>query len=316
MTTLRLAWRLQRWEFAFVVIGGLGLAAAALWQAFDMRSLLTGCGTPSAAPACQFVYPFQSSHGNTVMLIQTLTAVAPFFAGLLLGVPIVSREIEQRTALIAWPLAGSRLRWLGWRVAPALLISLVVMLVLAIAADLMAQAYLPKSDLGFLQHESRGVPLVMRAMVVLALGVALGSLIGRFLPALLVGIALCVGMSFALGAALDHWLPSQVLTLEEAPGELTTNPTNPAITEVRYQMPDGRIIGAAEGETLISNAYEAAAEAGQPEPDPATLPHEVFTGISAARHGEVVLRESVALGALTLALLGFAAVVVRRRRPE
>jgi len=35
---LRLTWRLQRWEFAFVVIGGLGLAAVAFWQAFDMRS--------------------------------------------------------------------------------------------------------------------------------------------------------------------------------------------------------------------------------------------------------------------------------------
>jgi hypothetical protein len=312
MTTLRLAWRLQRWEFAFVVIGGLGLAAVAFWQALDMRSLLTGCGTASASTACDFIYPFQSTHGNTVMLIQMLTGVAPFFLGLLLGVPIVTREIEQRTALIAWPLARSRVRWLGWRITPAFIISMVVMLVLAVATDLMAQAYLPRSDLGFLHHESRGVPLVMRAMVVLALGVALGSLIGRFLPALLVGIALCVGMSFALGAALDYWLPSEILTQEEGPGGLT----NPAITDVRYQAPDGRIISAQEGEIIISAAYEAAAEAGEPEPDPATLPHEILTGISAARHGEVVLRESLALGALALGLFGFAAVAVRRRRPE
>lgn len=312
MTTLRLAWRLQRWEFAFVVVGGLGLAAAALWQAVDMHSLLTGCGTASAATACQFVYPFQDTHGTTVMLIQMIIRVAPFFVGLLLGVPIVTREIEQRTALIAWPLARSRMRWLGWRIAPVLFISLLVMLALAGAADLMAQAYLPKSDLGFLNHESRGLPLVMRAMVVLALGVALGALIGRFLPALLVGIALCVGMSFMLGAALDHWLPSQVLVLAENDVGLT----NPAITDVRYQTPDGRIISAQEGEIIVSAAYERAAQAGEPEPDPATLPHEVFTGISAARHGEVVLRESLALGALTLGLLGFAAVVVRSRRPE
>lgn len=310
MARLRLAWRLQRWEFAFVVIGGLGLATVAFWQAFDMRLMLTGCGTPSAAPACEFTYAFQNTHGNTVMLIQMLSGVAPFFVGLLLGVPIVTREIEQRTALIAWPLAGSRMRWLAWRVAPATIIGLTVMAVLAVAADLMLQAYFPKSDLGFLQHGSRGVPLVMRAAVVLALGVALGALIGRFLPAVLVGIALCVGLSVGLGATLDHWLPSQVLT-ESDPGL-----TNPAITDVHYQMPDGRMISAQEGEIIISNAYEAAREAGEPEPDPATLPHEVFTGISAARHGEVVLRESLALGALTLGVLGFAAVVVRRRRPE
>jgi hypothetical protein len=312
MTTLRLAWRLQRWEFAFVALGGLGLSAVALWQAFDMRSLLIGCGTPSAAPACEFVYPFQNTHGDAVLLIQMLIGVAPFFVGLLLGVPIVTREIEHRTALIAWPLAGSRARWLTWRVAPAFIIGLVVMAALAVAADLLAQAYLPKSDLGFVQHEARGLPLVMRAMVVLALGVALGALIGRFLPALLVGIVLCVGMSVALGSALDHWLPSQVLSENEAPGGLT----NPAVTDVRYRMPDGQIVSAQEGETIISAAYDRAAAAGEPEPDPATLPHEVYTGISAARHGEVVLRESLALGALALGLLGVAVVVVRRRRPE
>jgi hypothetical protein len=309
---LRLAWRLQRGEFAFVVIGGLGLAAVAFWQAFDMRSMLTGCGTPSSAPACEFGYPFQNTHGNVVLLVQMLSGLAPFVAGLLLGVPIVAREVEHRTALLAWPLVGSRSRWLALRSTPALVIGLVVMVVLAVAADLMAEAYLPKSGLGFLNHESRGVPLVMRALVAMALGVALGALIGRLLPALLVGIVLCVGMSVALGAALDHWLPSEVLTQDEAPGGLS----NPLITDVRYRTPSGEIISAQEGEIIVSNAYEAARVAGEPEPDPATLPQEVFTGISGARHGDVVLRESLALGALATGLFGVATVVVRRRRPE
>jgi hypothetical protein len=103
-----------------------------------------------------------------------------------------------------------------------------------------------------------------------------------------------------------------VLTVDEAPGGLT----NPVLTEVRYRMPSGEIISAQEGEIIVSTAYEAAREAGEPEPDPATLPQEVFTGISAARHGEVVLRESLALGALAAGLFGVATVVVRRRRPE
>lgn len=309
---VRLAWRLQRWEFAFVVIGGLGLATVAFWQAFDMRSMLTGCGTPSAASACEFVYPFQNTHGNVVHLTQMLIGLAPFLAGLVLGVPIVAQEIEHRTALLAWPLVGSRSRWLAWRSAPALIIGLVILVVLAVAADLMAQAYLPKTDLGFLQHESRGLPLVMRALVVMALGLTLGALIGRFLPALLVGIALCVGMSVGLGAVLDRWLPSEVLSRDEGPDGLS----NPLITDVRYRVPSGEIISAQEGEIIVSAAYEAAFEAGEPEPDPATLPQQIFTGISAARHGDVVLRESLALGALATGLFGVATAVVGRRRPE
>jgi hypothetical protein len=312
MGAARLAWRLQRWELAFVAIGGLGLAAVAFWQAFDMRSMLTGCGTPAAAPPCQFVYPFQNTNGNVVSMAQMLIGLAPFVTGLLLGVPIVAREVEHRTALLAWPLVGSRARWLAWRVVPALIIGVIVMAVLAVAADQMAQAYLPKSDLGFLGHESRGLPLVMRAVVVLALAVALGALIGRILPALVVGIVLCVGLSVGLGLALDYWLPSQVLTADEAPGGLT----NPAVTHVLYRMPSGEIISNEEGELLIEEAYSAAIEAGKEEPDPATLPQEVYTGISAARHGLVVLRESLALGALAVGLFCLAVVIVRRRRPE
>ncbi len=308
---MRLAWRLQRWEMAFVVIGGLGLAAMALWQAFDMRSMLTGCGTASAAPACAFVYPFQESHGSFFLLMQ-LIGLTPFLAGLLLGVPIVAREIEHRTALIAWPLAGARSRWLALRTAPALIIGVVVLTVLAVAADLMAQAYLPKSDLGFLHHGSRGVPLVMRGVIALVLAVVMGALIGRVLPALLVGLALCIGLSIGLGMVRERWVSSSQLSVAEEPGGLM----NPATSEVRYRTPDGEIISAQEGEIIVSAAYEAAAEAGEPEPGPDTLPQPAYYGIASARYPEVVLRESLALGAATFGLTGAAVLLVRRRRPE
>jgi len=308
---MRLAWRLQRWEMAFVVIGGMGLAAMALWQAYDMRSLLTGCGTTSAAPACEFVYPFQESHGSFYLLMQ-LIGLMPFLAGLLLGVPIVAREIEHRTALIAWPLVGSRSRWLAVRLVPALIIGVVVLAVLAVGADLVAQAYLPKSDLGFLHHGSRGVPLVMRGVIALLLAVVVGAVIGRVLPALLVGIALCIGLSIGLNVVLERWVPSAELPVAEEPGGLM----NPATTEVRYRTPDGEIIGAQEGEIIISAAYEAAAEAGEPEPDLTTLPRPAYYGIASASYPEVVMRESLALGAATLGLAGAAALLVRRRRPE
>lgn len=308
---MRLAWRLQRWEMAFVVIGGLGLAAFALWLAFDMRSMLTGCGTASAAPACEFVYPFQESHGSFFPLMQ-LIGLTPFLAGLLLGVPIVAREIEHRTALIAWPLAGSRSRWLALRITPALIIGAAVLAVLAMAAELMAQAYLPKSELGFLHHGSRGVPFVMRGVIALLLAVVVGALVGRVLPALLVGIALCIAVSVGLNVVLERWVPSAALPVAEEPGGLT----NPAITEVRYRTPGGEIISAQEGEIIVSAAYEAAAEAGEPEPDLAALPQPAYFGITSARYPEVVVRESLALGAAAFGLAGVAMLLVGRRRPE
>ncbi|HET8778229.1 MAG TPA: hypothetical protein VFN76_11265, partial [Candidatus Limnocylindria bacterium] len=136
--TLRLAWRLQRPEIMFVAALCLGLAAAAAWLAYDMRSIVAGCepGGPPEAP-CGVIYAFQTTHGQAVMLIQMVTSLVPFLAGLILGVPIVARDVEHRTALIAWPLSGSRLRWLAWRVLPVLVIAIALVSVLAVAADQM-----------------------------------------------------------------------------------------------------------------------------------------------------------------------------------
>lgn len=306
---LRLAWRLQRWELAFVGVGCLGLAAAAFWQTADMRSQLTGCGTPAAARACDLVFAFQDSNGQTVQLIQMAIAFVPFVAGLLLGVPIVAREVEHRTALVSWPLAGSRLKWLVWRLAPVLAISLLPMAVLGVAADQMAHAYFPNSDLGFGQYEARGLPLVMRFVVVFVASVASGAVLGRVLPALLVGIGMSVVLSMAVGWALPHWVPSTELTTAES----AQSGAQPITTEVRYRTPDGRLVDAQAGEEMIGAAYEAN---GFNEPDPSTLPQEVDYGIAGNRYPEVVVRESAALGAVAISLGALAAFVVARRRPE
>jgi hypothetical protein len=307
---LHLAWRLQRAQLLFCLGLCGGLAGVALWLAADMRSMLTGCGTPQAARACEFIYPFQQTHGTPVAMVQAVTDWVPYGVGMLLGIPMVAREVEHRTALIAWPLAGSRLRWLAWRAIPVIFAGLALVTVLAVAVEQMDQAYLPKSDLGFLRYDGRGVPLVMRALVALLLGVGLGALVGRLLPGLLIGIGLSVALSVGFALVVDRWVPSAAMSAGQSPESGTSNPLT---TEVRYRLPDGSLVSAEEGEGLVEAAYEAS---GGEEPDADTLPQAVFFGISADRYGEVVVRESLALGVLATALGAAAAVVVRRRRPE
>ena len=309
ITQLRLAWRLQRWELAFVVAACMSLSAVSFWQAADMRSLLTGCGTPAAAPACGLIFPFQDSHGQRVQMIQMAIDFVPFVVGLIVGVPLVAREVEQRTSLIAWPLARSRLRWLAWRLAPPLLVALASVAVLAVAADQMAHAYFPNSDLGFVEYGSRGLPLVMRTALMLLAGVAVGALLGRVLPGLLLGIAVSVAVAVALQGALPHWASSTELSFTDSPmsniGSMTT--------EVRYRAPDGQLLDAQAGEELMEAAYAASPDG---EPDPSILPQEVFYGIAASRYAEVLLRESAGIGAAAIGLGAVAFLAVRRRRPE
>lgn len=310
IAVVRLTWRLQRAEILFAAALCLGLAAAAGWLAFDMRSIFAACepGGPPEAP-CGVIYAFQNSHGNAVQTMDLVVGLVPFISGLVLGVPIVSREVEHRTALIAWPLSGSRLRWLAWRSIPVLAIGLVLVAVTAIAADQMWRAYFPTSDIGFAEYESRGTPLIMRGALMLVVGTAVGALIGRLLPSLLVGIGLSVAVVVGLGLALPNWVASAELT---GPETVLFGP-GPLRTGVEYRLSSGEVVSAQEGEILMSRLYEASA--GE-EPDPAEMPEQIAFGIAADRYPDVLLRESAVIAAASVGVAAVAAAVVRRRRPE
>ena len=294
----------------FVAALCLGLAAAAGWLAFDMRSIFAACepGGPPEAP-CGVIYAFQMSHGNAVQTMDLVVGLVPFISGLVLGVPIVSREVEHRTALIAWPLSGSRLRWLAWRSIPVLAIGLVLVAVTAIAADEMWRAYFPTSDIGFAEYESRGIPLIMRGALMLVVGTAVGALIGRLLPSLLVGIGLSVAVVVGLGLALPNWVASAEL----AGGELVVYGPGPLRTAAEYRLASGEVVSAQEGEILMQSLYE---EAGGDEPDPAVMPQQITYGIAADRYPDVLLRESLVITAAAVAVAAIAVIVVRKRRPE
>jgi len=307
MGAIRIAWKLQRSEIVFAALLCFGLAAAALWLTADMRAVLTECGTPTAPEACDLIFAFQNTHGSAVGTIQAAIGFAQYAVPLVLGIPIVTREIEQRTAMIAWPLAGSRVKWLAWRVAPMLIIGLVLVGTMAFAAEQLSQAYFPHNDIGFSNHGARGISMLTRAALVLVAALAVGALIGRLLPALLVGIALAVGVSAALGTALPLWVESAELPQGE-PSYIgaTLN------TGHEYRAADGTPIGDEDAEAIFQTVYE---EHG-PEPDPSLLPVDVFFGVAESRYPEVLVRESAAIGAATVLVGALAAIIVRRRRPE
>jgi hypothetical protein len=311
MAAIRLTWRFQRWEIAFVALVCLGLAAFAAWLALDMRSILSRCGTPDATPACDVIYAFQETHGGTVQLAQMLIGYAPFVVGLVLGVPIVTREVEHRTALIAWPMARSRLRWLALRLVPVLVIGLGLMVVLGVAADQMTRAYFPHNDIGFAHYEGRGVPLVMRTAIVLVAATAIGAIIGRTLPALLLGIGLSVGVTVGLALALPHWVEPTVLAdIETDPAAMIGARLH---TEIQYRLPGGEVVSADEGEAFAEAVHQ---ESEGAEPDPALLPKMLIYGVAADRYWEVVSRETAALSVGGIGLLAVTGLVVQRRRPE
>lgn len=303
MTWLRLAFRLQRSTIAFAAFVCLGLSGVATWLAVNMRSILAHCETSAAPEGCGDVHLLGSPIAEPATLTLMVIGIAMYAVPLVLGVPVLTREIEQRTAMIAWPLAGSRLKWLAWRAGSVLVIGLVLIGIMAFAAGQLARTSDPDTDLGFLAHGVRGISMMTRAGLVLVAAIALGAVIGRLLPSLLVGIALAVVISTAVNSLVPYGVESTELTPTEiTPTEAVYTDGQPLHTGDEYRAPDGTPISLDEAAAMHMAGLEE--------------PYTVSYGIAGSRYLEVLVRESAVLVGATILFAGVAAVVVQRRRPE
>ena len=309
---VRHAARLNRFEL-------VGLAALLVFltaASFGVAGMLdaTGYGTwcnPSgeANPvACESMgRAFYDLQGSLVPLVQGLMLAVPFIGGLLLGVPLIARELERGTSRLAWSLAPSRARWFLARLLPLLVVMIVVGLVAGVALDRLYTSIDPWSDLGasFDQFGSRGVVLAARVVFVFAIGVALGAVAGRTLPALLVAIVLSwvavVGGSWVHG----KWLASEAVLVDDATGGSLRGAL---YFDQRLRDPSGAIL-----------TWDEAYQLMPPDDESGIWPPEGWTFVSLVVPGEryptVAAREVVALGLATLVFLGIAGVAVGRRRP-
>ncbi len=303
MTWARLAFKLQPSAIGFATFVCLGLAGLAL----SLPSMLAECGSRSATDDCRTIHLFGSPLGDAVGMIYLAIGLAMYAVPLVLGVPILTSEIEQRTAMITWPLAGSRLKWLAWRAGSVLVIGLVLIGVIAFAAEGLAAVGAPDSDIGFAQHGARGISLMTRAGLMFAASLAVGAVVGRLLPSLLIGVALAVGLSMAFAVLPPYGVESTELTAAEADGGSSF------MTGGAYRAPDGRPIGEDEANAIGQAAFQ---EYSPELPPDSILPYSVSYGVAVSRYFEVLARESAVLIGATVLVGGVAAAVVQRRRPE
>ena len=214
----RLSWRMQRFELRLLIGAALVLAVAMLaiaWQVRAVRSDELAC-LAAAPPAVE-----GSSDGRCLEFLgardlldrATLATgagalLAPFVLGLFLGVPIVAREVEHRTAAIAWSLSASRRRWLVGRAAPILVAITVAGLSVGMAGEVLMRSapWNEGVDASFDFYGSRGPLVPARALAVGALGLAVGAVVPRQLPAVLVGGGLLVAFAIGLAVVTDEWM--------------------------------------------------------------------------------------------------------------
>ena len=105
-----------------------------------------------------------------------LVPIFPVVGGLLVGGPIVARELETGTARLAWSLGPSRLRWFAQRVVPILLMFLVAGLAIGVTADALLNMVQPSVDLdaSFVGFRARGLLVAVQGLLVASIALAVG----------------------------------------------------------------------------------------------------------------------------------------------
>jgi ABC-2 family transporter len=195
-----LTWRQHRWAVLGIVVPTLVMAAWGAYLGASMNSLYGQCGyQPCSATSTQY-----ATLNRAFGLLQLSDYVLhfalfmPMLFGMFLGAPVLAREHEQRTLLLAWSQDVSPARWLWTKLA------LLGALVAASAAIMSAEAqHLAQVRItvgggtmfsGTEFMISGMLPLVV-SVVWFAVGVALGALIRRMLPAAAIALFGFIGLT-------------------------------------------------------------------------------------------------------------------------
>ena len=303
---IRLSMRLGRFEivtFSLLLLGAIigGVAAAAYIASLAPPAACLDALAEGGMPSiCENPAFFAAQNTFAGPLTSALVAL-PFAMAAFVGVPIVARELERGTSRLAWSLAPSRWRWYLARVTPALLLVAVLGLLAGHALDRLLAATEPGLDVSaaFANFGFRGVVLASRAIFLFCLAVALGAILGRTLPAvILTAIVAFVG----IGAGSD--LHRRMLAAEAVPVTEDAWQAGALFIDQRFQLPDGTLVG-----------WDYFTEDDPFDDEGNSIYPEIMFGVPGERYRFAETVQAVALGAGSVVVLLLGGFVVGRRRP-
>ncbi|HEX3219602.1 MAG TPA: hypothetical protein VHU77_06205 [Candidatus Limnocylindria bacterium] len=312
---IRLAFAMQRLELRLLLGAVLLMAVAALgiaWQMRVVRDEQLACirTTPqpmegSAVSPCTAQDDALNSLDRISAFIKVGIMGTPIVLGLFLGVPLVAREVESRTAPLAWTLSRSRRRWLWQRGLPVLGALTLACIAAGVAGDVLAHAppWAEGTGPGFEDWFVRGPQVAVRGAAVAAIGLLTGAVVGRQLPAVLMGFVATIALFASATMVLDAWMADAVEPVAVQEGQIV----------------GGKIYGSgiredATGEILSDEAaYQKLGNAldfGIP-----TGYTQVYYLVPSRRYGDFVLYEGALFGIVALAGMGATTWIVTRRSP-
>lgn len=288
---------------AFFVAGGLVLRLLAY-------AIPAECFTRAAGDSCipwqQEMDFYRDTAGSWGFAALAAIALIPAACGLLFGISLVGKELDQGTTTFAWSIGPSRRRWLLQRVLPIGAAIVVIGLGGGVIGDVVADLREPFTDPnGSLSNLGiRGAVLGAETLAYFGLALLVGAVVGRVLPALLLACVLVVTAFLGVTLLTDTFLGTETVLTYGMDGGVPGR-----VVDYMIQSPEGDVM-------TFHEAYLRYGEAAMESMDG---PGATFRTVLRINPPELypiaVARMVVLYSGLGLIAIVLSFAVVERRRP-
>jgi ABC-type transport system involved in multi-copper enzyme maturation permease subunit len=228
---------------------------------------IAACGTENACRT--FNTTFFEDHQFTYFGLIAVVMVVPGIIGLFWGAPLVTREIEAGTHRLVWNQSVTRTRWLAVKLGLTGLAAIAA----AGLASLMVTWWSSPIDQAIASEDPRLSPLIFAARGIVpigyaafafALGVTVGTLLRRSLPAMAITLAAFIAIQLAMPLGIRPYIITPV--------RLTTEITATNLRGLQMAGPDGPVQNLsvnfdAPGAWILSNqTIDATGQVADPLP--------------------------------------------------
>jgi hypothetical protein len=296
-----LTWRQFR-AAATMMAAALAVLAAILaltgpGVADDYSTGIANC-TAQSGGCSEFVQRFFQDHQDAFLAVTAVVMVLPALIGLFWGAPLIAREFEAGTHRLVWNQSITRTRWLAAKLGLTGLAAVTAAGLGSLAVtwwsspiDKTTGGDFPRMEP--LLFDARGIVPIGYAAFAFALGVTVGMLVRRTLPAMAITLAVFVAVQIAMPLLVrPHLRPPIRSTIEITTGNLEHigSPRDGGPLQTMLKAPDtGAFAGGwvlstqtidASGHAVASISMSRSGPCGPPPPAQGSAGAESADGLS------------------------------------